>query len=218
MLAMYNSNLGTSEATAVRTGGDENYYDSTYTYIKNGALVCMPNSSPFIFADRIRGKLSDYTIGGSKINMKQVKWAIGGFSLLLNDSTMNNATTYHNFLMQNEWASSAQAESHRPRTAMFYVGGGATSENVILLTVFNDQKVYSDANPQYSSDGTGLTYWELRECIKTKFPAATTHGIILDGGGSTGITYNVPGLGFRAQAIAEGSSSRDVYNMVVTPM
>ncbi len=101
---------------------------------------------------------------------------------------------------------------------MFYIGGTASSENIVLLTAFADQNVYHN-NQQLSANGSVFTMYELRSCIKSVFPTATYRGIILDGGASTGITYTVSThTGTCAQMANDNGSARTTPTRVVTPM
>lgn len=115
-----------------------------------------------------------------------------------------------------------------PRTAIFYIGGQYTGENIVLFTVFADAKLYDPDNEsatlsaRYNSNN--VTLYELRTIIKDVFPTATTHGIILDGGGSTGIAYKNASGGIYAQMVGNEIGNTGVYiprsanTMIVTPM
>ena len=95
----------------------------------------------------------------------------------------------------------------------------------MLFTVFNDAKLYDGSSSLLSrrmvengEDYDGVTPYELRTIIKDIFPEATTHGIILDGGGSTGIAYKNASGGIYAQMVDNGGSPRVANTMIVTPM
>ena len=217
MISMYNPAPGSSQATKVWSTSDRNLG----SYPKE-TLICLNQSTSaipqFIFSDAFTGALSDYRYQGvTPLDLTNVRWAVAGFSLELN-RTLSKAD-YDYFLEHTQGAQPGQITNSRPRTAMFYVGGSATSENIILLTAFADQKVYHNGQ-QLSHNGSVLSMYELRSCIKALFPNATHHGIILDGGASTGISYKAYGItGVCAQMVAESATSpRSIPTMIVATM
>ena len=214
-IAMTNANPGVTNVSAVRNYGATNVAE-------NGACVLfcqnhMTAEIPYmVYSANHSGNLSNFTYQGHDLDMKNILWAIGGFNLCLNQSFASDS------------AYNAQVPSYlhgnHPRTAMFYIGGSSAGENMVLLTVFNDANMYTSDNSSntglLSSNSGGITPAELRTIIKTVFPAATTHGILLDGGASTGIVYKgVSGNRFSQMVKEHGvNSPRIANNLVLTTM
>lgn len=216
MISMYNPNPGISNAEKVWSTSDRNI-----SSLPKETLICLeqPSSSipQFIFSDSVTGALADYRYNGTTaLDLKNVRWAVAGFSLKLNETLTESE--YNCFLEHTQGATNAQITQPRPRTAMFYIGGSSSSENIVLLTAFSDQNVYHN-NQALSVDTSVFTMYDLRSCIQDLFPSATNHGVILDGGGSTGITYKVSTTSdVCGQMVNCSGSPRAVPTMIVTPM
>lgn len=216
MISMYNSNPGVTAATKVWSTSDRNLGS-----MPKETLICLDHSTSaipqFIFTASFSGYLSNYLYNGTTpLDMTNVRWAMAGFALKLNETI--SESDYNYYLEHVQGATNAQITASRTRTAMFYIGGTASSENIVLLTAFADQNVYHN-NQQLSANGSVFTMYELRSCIKSVFPTATHHGIILDGGASTGITYTVSThTGTCAQMVNDNGSARTTPTMVVAPM
>ena len=216
---MYNANPGVTAATQVRPVGTTNLDRAGLMFCQNRTSAEIPN---YIYSDVYEGTLANYKFQGQhSLDMKNIRWAVGGFSLYLN-STFKDAQAYHDRI-------SADGAPYllglAPRTAIFYIGGQYTGENTVLFTVFNDAKLYDGSSSSLSrrtveggKSYDGVTPYELRSIIKDIFPEATTHGIMLDGGGSTGIAYKTASGGIYAQIVDDGGSPRDANTMIVTPM
>ena len=96
---------------------------------------------------------------------------------------------------------------------IFYIGGSAVSENIVLFTVIADTQLYSGTSSTLSSRSGGVTPYELRSIIKDIFPTATSHGVILDGGSSTGIAYKNASGGLYAQMVGTYADTTIVTSM-----
>lgn len=169
-------------------------------------------SIPYIVgSDQFQGNISAYRFQGQHaLELTNLRWAVGGFGLYL-DSPISSASQYNNLLTaENAWSG---FKAIAPRAAIFYIGGSAVSENIVLFTVFADMQLYSGTSSTLSSRSGGVTPYELRSIIKDIFPTATSHGIILDGGSSTGIAYKNASGGLYAQMVGTYANT-----MIVTSM
>lgn len=218
-ISMYNSNPGVANAQSVRPVGTTNQDNAGLMFCQNQTSSAIPN---YVYSDIYEGTLANYRYQGQhSLDMTNIRWAVGGFGLYL-DSTFADAQAYHSRI-------SADGAPYllglAPRTAIFYIGRSYIGENTVLFTVFNDAKLYDGSSSSLSRrtiEGgdayDGVTPYELRSIIKDVFPTATTHGIILDGGGSTGIAYKNASGGIYAQMVDNGGSPRIANTMIVTPM
>lgn len=215
-ISMYNANPGVDAATQVRPVGTTNLDKASMMFCQNQTSTAIPN---YIYSDQHEGTLASYKFQGQhSLDMKNIRWAVGGYGLYLD---RNLTETDFNDRVKDEGAGDL-TDGRAPRTAIFYIGGQYTGENIVLFTVFADAKLYDPDNEsatlsaRYNSNN--VTLYELRTIIKDVFPAATTHGIILDGGGSTGIAYKNASGGIYAQMVDNGGSPRPANTMIVTPM
>lgn len=219
-ISMYNTNPGDREnptaAQPVRPIGTTNVDNAGFMFCQEHTSTAIPN---YIYSDRHQGTLASYKFQGQhSLDMTNIRWAVGGFGLHL-DRNLSEA----------EFKECIKAEGGdylnvgtAPRTAIFYIGGQYIGENIVLLTVFGDSKLYDptkgSATLSARNSSNNVTLYELRSIIKDVFPNATTHGIMLDGGGSTGIAYKNASGSLEAQVVDNGGSPRVANTMIVTPM
>lgn len=105
MISMYHSNPGVSNAEKVWSTGDRNS-DS----FPKETLICLNQTSSsipqFIFSDSVTGALTDYRYNGTTaFDLKNVRWAVSGFSLKLNESISKSDYDYFLEHMVNEGGS-----------------------------------------------------------------------------------------------------------------
>lgn len=223
-ISMYNTNPGDREnptaAQPVRPIGTTNVDNAGFMFCQEHTSTAIPN---YIYSDRHQGTLASYKFQGQhSLDMTNIRWAVGGFGLHLS-STFADADSYYQVLKsEGAWGDIKEQSGLfgvAPRTAIFYIGGQYIGENIVLLTVFGDSKLY-DPNDMAGTMSTraGVTPYQLRSIIKDVFPNATTHGIMLDGGGSTGIAYKNASGSLEAQVVADGVRPRYANTMIVTPM
>lgn len=207
-ISLYNANLGSSPATSVRPFGEVNVDNTFFMYCQRQPTTSIPY---IVGSDQFQGNISAYRFQGQHaLELTNLRWAVGGFGLYL-DSPISSASQYNNLLTaENAWSG---FKAIAPRAAIFYIGGSAVSENIVLFTVFADTQLYSGTSSTLSSRSGGVTPYELRSIIKDIFPTATSHGIILDGGSSTGIAYKNASGGLYAQMVGTYANT-----MIVTPM
>ena len=221
-ISMYNANPGVDVATQVRPIGTTNLDKASMMFCQNQTSAAIPN---YIYSDQHEGTFASYKFQGQhSLDMTNIRWAVGGYGLYLDRN-----------LTETDFKKCIKAEGgdylnigSAPRTAIFYIGGQYTGENTVLFTAFADAKLYDPDNEsaslsaRYSSNN--VTLYELRTIIKDVFPTATTHGIILDGGGSTGIAYKNASGGIYAQMVGNQIGNTGVFiprnanTMIVTPM
>ena len=224
-ISMYNTNpddpVNPTAATQVRPIGTTNIDNAGFMFCQNQTSAAIPN---YIYSDRHEGTLASYKFQGQhSLDLTNIRWAVGGFGLHLS-STFADADSYYQVLKsEGAWGEIDEQNGLfgvAPRTAIFYIGGQYVGENIVLFTVFADSKLYNpnDKAGTMSTRSGGVTPYQLRSIIKDVFPAATTHGIILDGGGSTGIAYKNASGGIYAQMVDNGGSPRPANTMIVTPM
>ena len=225
-ISMYNTNPGDREnptaAQPVRPIGTTNVDNAGFMFCQEHTSAAIPN---YIYSDRHLGTLASYKFQGQhSLDMTNIRWAVGGFGLHL-DGDFGDKDTYDEALGdEGAWSG---LFGQAPRTAIFYIGGQYIGENIVLLTVFGDSKLYDPANESATLSARtncGVTPSELRSIIKDVFPSATTHGIMLDGGGSTGIAYKNASGRLETQMVGNQIGNTGVFiprnanTMIVTPM
>ncbi len=131
-----------------------------------------------------------------------IKWAIGGCNLYLNEPTLTQVE--FNSRMDDQFSSSVSG-TYSPRTAIFYRTGGALND-IILLTAF------ASSGTGVVGSSSGITPWELRQFIIDTF-GNYCKGVMLDGGGSTQIAYKQ-----NTSRICVQAEQRQVKLMIKTPM
>lgn len=213
-IAAYNSDPGNSNIASVRNHGLINRGPAGFMFCQYHLSAEIPY---IVYSDVLNGSLASYST--YTLDMKNIRWAIGGVSLHL-DMNFSTADSYYNYINTNEplWANWTRSA---PRSAIFYIGGSSVGENIVLLSVFSENKSYSADNPTstMNSSSTGVTPYQLRTLIKDVFPNATTHGIMLDGGSSAGIAYKNTSGTVGAYVASSGLSVPSPANtMIVTPM
>ena len=163
------------------------------------------NGKSYFCKDIIR--ISDVSSG---ITDSDVKWAVGGCNLYLNDMSLTESQFNSKI---NTQFSDITSGSTTARTAIFYRSSGGTNDIVLVAAVG------SSATGVVGS-AKGPKPWELRQFIIDVFknginnpPGTICEGVMLDGGGSTQIAYKSSGSRVCVQA-----EQRAVRTMIKTPM
>jgi hypothetical protein len=163
----------------------------TWTIQGQGSTGYMIYTNKVINGKRIfMGHVSQATtfpsavVEGSAVNLSDVTWGIGGFDLLLEDSSIN--ITNFKTKMEAACNTSNMFDSHYSfyssvgRTALGYNG-----TYVYVCAIFGD--TLNSLNKKFYDYHLGANFWETREVLKQ---IGCTKGLMLDGGGSTQISYN----------------------------
>lgn len=140
------------------------------------------SNGAFAFCDKV-ASFDDYYYNGVRVQPSDISWAIGGTSLFMN-KTYESEDDYYNDISDED---APRPRDIAQRTAIAYLGGSKTSDNMLLLSIFGDN-VTGSALSNYSAGG--VTLYELREILKSKWNVSSI-AIALDGGGSTQIQYKV---------------------------
>lgn len=199
--AYNNYRICINNGTVVRKIGDRNRKDG-FSYGSCGVLGCLKTatSNERAFCESITN-ISDLRLEVSQVPLSNIKWAIGGSNLYLNDSSITEAAFNSKVKDQD-----STYNGQHSRTAIFYRPN--STNNIVLLTAFASNGTGNLNNPS-----GGITLWQLRHFIRNIF-GASCKGISLDGGGSSQIAYlKEPGGREVVQA-----SQRAVRLMVKTTM
>jgi hypothetical protein len=179
--------------SAVRTGGDDN----------NG-LGCMIRLNQNLGDGTFLFTTTDVTTfpfnyDGYQITQNNVKWALGGINLRLEEPTLTESQFY------NGCEINLGNTTDRPRTAIGYKGG----RKIILCAIFDGDSLWEGGS------GYGCNMWDVRTIMKNKF--GCTMGINLDGGWSTQIAYKLNGQNC-VHELSDGGYVRPPRTMVTVPM
>lgn len=152
---------------AVRTGGLKN---GTPTLDRNRSTMYMTNLGA---VGVVRTVQASNLPGG----LSNIKWAIGGLGLYLNEPSMSK-TTYDNNLDSEGVEGVGGVNHRRPRTMLGVNFNGYTGPEIVMAVV-------RDLNSP-TDDGKGITFYEGRQIM---LGLGCTRGIHLDGGGSSAFRF-----------------------------
>jgi len=186
--------IAIQNGSSVKFAGHQNVYNLSSG---RGTLVRLINNlqdGTFIFEKKFQSFPT--TQNGYTVNQSNVKWAVGGISLLLGQTLTESG---YNSAISGE--SPPAVSTDRPRTAIGYKGGN----KVILCAIFDGDELWN------GGIGYGCNLWDVRTIMKDKF--GCTMGVNLDGGGSTQISYKLNGQNYYHQ-----TESRCIQSMITVPM
>lgn len=132
---------------------------------------------------------------GYQVSLSNVKWAVGGNSLHLDQSYTKS--DYLNRL-SDDGEIVPDGLNNRPRTAIGYKAG----KKIVLATIVDANNIWDESY--------GCDIWDVRTVMKNVFNC--TKGLNLDGGGSTQMSFKHNGVDSYA------GYNRAVYSMISVPM
>jgi len=160
--------VAVQDGASVKSNGSQNA-------ISRGTLIKLKNNladGTFIFTKKMTS--FPITHNSYTVNISNVQWAIGGISLLLDDTSITSSSDFSTKISsENPPAYSTD----RPRTAIGYKGGN----RVILCAIFDGDDLWNGGS------GYGCNVYDVRTIMLNKFNCSM--GVMLDGGGSTQISF-----------------------------
>jgi hypothetical protein len=177
-------------------------YDDYDKSIRPFAVMAYTKSGSFVFWDKYGKFPLSKTVGSVTLThqLSDIQWGIGGFDLLLSN-TAQDATGYNAAFNSNYLGYGIPANTFkRPRTAI----GMKANGNIILAAIFY-LPLTSNNGRQTSDDGTnhGVTLFQTKNIMKNV--CLCTNALMIDGGGSTQVSYKHPTLNdFRSVVVTSG--------------
>jgi len=178
-----------NNGVSVRNDGLLNYDDYDRKARPLAAMAYLKkvvNGSNFLFLDK-QGKLPFTVI--ADVAQKDIQWAIGGYDLLLSNTQAESG--YNSAFNANYPSYAHQANtSKRPRTAI----GIKSNGNIVLAAIFeNSITPTSNDGSQPVDDGTkGATIFQIKRLMKDFL--LCNRALMIDGGGSTQVSYKPAGI------------------------
>jgi len=170
---------------AVHTGGDTNLADAGNTDTSMSCMFFPINPATVLFKNRATG------INNLGIDRSNIQWAIGGFSLLLNethsglDSMIRRYEDFYSGMNVGTWMPGLRVR--RARTFIGDDGRGNLRFGVMStnITSASPGTIADDFNDTSLATGLGATYFDMYSVLRDRLNC--TRGLALDGGGSTRI-------------------------------
>jgi len=193
--------------SAVRAGGDTNVADAG---APNTAMSCMywtaQNPSNVVF----NARLANISELARVINLSDIGWAIGGFSLLLNenhnglDSMIARYRTLYSGMNVSAWIPFLER-----RRARAFIGYNIHTNSIIfgvMSTRIHGEVIDDNLSSTSLATGMGATYFDMYTILRQ---LGCTVGLSLDGGGTTRIRRPVPAGTTPIQSSALSDPGRD---------
>lgn len=202
------TSMAIQDGEQIHIYGDYNRaYANGSTGMSTGTFVVLEDITPggrFLFVKSFKN--FPVVVGGETIEQSNVRFAIGGSNLFLDQGDITE-DEFDDLIANEDFP---VPDSKAVRTVILYIGGKSAGGNTILLTVYGDD---TDNPGSYN----GVTAWELRQIIREKWPNCIM-GVNLDGGGSTQIAYKQSDGTRKWIAPMDGTNIRKVYSFITVPM